>query len=231
MIRKGLTGGSFKPLTEESVSKVHETVMRVIEEVGFQVNSEAALELFKGAGAEANKEKNHIRIPRELALQLIRKAPSQIKLCGQDKKNDILLGEKRVYAGTGGTALYIYEPDTKIQRPATLQDLRNIAKLVDHLNNIHLFMLSTYPSELPVEQVDVNRFFIGLDNTTKHVMGGVYTLEGVRQVIRMAEIVAGSAEELRQRPLISMVTCSISPMKMDAQYGDSSWLSLRVASR
>lgn len=220
MIRRGLTGGSFKPLTEESISKVHETVMRVIEEVGFQVNSEAALALFKGAGAETNEEKNHVRIPRELALQLIKKAPSQIKLCGQDKKNDILLGDKRVYAGTGGTALYIYEPDTKVQRPATLQDLRNIAKLVDHLNNIHLFMLSTYPSELPMEQVDVNRFFIGLDNTTKHVMGGVYTLEGIKQVIKMAEMVAGSAEELRQRPLISMVTCSISPMKMDAQYGD-----------
>lgn len=57
MIRKGLTGGSFKPLTEESVSKVHETVMRVIEEVGFQVNSEAALELFKGAAPRQTKKR------------------------------------------------------------------------------------------------------------------------------------------------------------------------------
>jgi trimethylamine--corrinoid protein Co-methyltransferase len=36
----------------------------------------------------------------------------------------------------------------------------------------------------------------------------------------MAEIVAGSAEALRQRPLISMVTLSISPLRMDRQYGD-----------
>ena len=35
MIRKGLTGGSFKPLTEESIFKLHQTVMRIIEEVGF----------------------------------------------------------------------------------------------------------------------------------------------------------------------------------------------------
>ena len=74
MVRKGLPGGSYKPLTEESVSKIHETVMRVMEEVGFQVNSEAALELFKGAGAKVNKEKNHVLIPRELALQLIKKS-------------------------------------------------------------------------------------------------------------------------------------------------------------
>ncbi|MFC1986331.1 trimethylamine methyltransferase family protein, partial [Chloroflexota bacterium] len=120
----------------------------------------------------------------------------------------------------GGTALYIYEPDTNQKRLATLEDLKRIAELVGQLDNIHLFMLPTYPSELPVEQVDINRFFAGLDNTTKHVMGGVYTQEGVKQVIRMAEIVAGSAEALRQRPIISMIACSISPMKMDGQYGD-----------
>jgi len=45
--RRGLAGGSFKPLTEESVHMVHQTAMRTIEEVGFEVNSGTALELFK----------------------------------------------------------------------------------------------------------------------------------------------------------------------------------------
>ncbi len=220
MIRKGLAGGSFKPLTEESLSRVHQTAMQIIEEVGFEVNSETALGLFERAGAQVDQEKHRVRLPQKMVLELIQMAPSEIRLCGQDEKHDILLGGNRVYAGTGGTALYIYEPDTNQKRLATLDDLKRIAKLVDQLGNIHLFMLSTYPSELPVEQVDVNRFFAGLDNTTKHVMGGVYTLEGVKQVIRMAEIVAGSAQALRQRPLISMIACSISPMKMDGQYGD-----------
>ncbi|MBA7643720.1 Glycine betaine methyltransferase [subsurface metagenome] len=220
MVRKGLAGGSFKPLTEESISRVHQTVMRIIEEVGFEVNSETALELFERAGAWVDKEKRRVRLSKEKALELVRMAPPEVRLCGRDKKHDILLGGNRVYTGTGGTALYIYEPDTDQKRLATLEDLKRIAKLVDQLDNIHLFMLPTYPSELPVEQVDVNRFFAGLDNTTKHVMGGVYTLDGAKQVIRMAEIIAGSAETLRQRPLISMIACSISPMKMDGQYGD-----------
>jgi len=220
MIRKGLAGGSFKPLTEESIAKVHQTAMRIIEEIGFEVNSETALELFSKAGARVDRQERRVRIPGETALELINEAPSEVRLCGRDKKYDILLGGNRVYAGTGGTALYIYEPATDCKRPATLEDLKHIAKLVDHLDNIHLFMLPTYPNELPVEQVDVNRFFAGLDNSAKHIMGGVYTLDGVKQVIRMAEIVAGSAEALRQRPLVSMITCSISPMKLDAHYGD-----------
>ncbi|MFC1951602.1 trimethylamine methyltransferase family protein [Chloroflexota bacterium] len=220
MIRKGLTGGSFKPLSEESVHRVHQTAMRVIEEVGFEVNSETALQLFERAGAQVNREVRRVCLPQEMAMELIRRAPSEIRLCGQDEKNDILIGGSRVYAGTGGTALYIYEPDTDQKRLATMEDLKRIAKLVEQLDNIHLFMLPTYPNELPVEQVDVNRFFAGLDNTTKHVMGGVYTIDGVKHVIRMAEMVAGSAEALRQRPLISMVACSISPLRMDGRYGD-----------
>ncbi|MFO7996127.1 MAG: trimethylamine methyltransferase family protein [Dehalococcoidia bacterium] len=220
MTRKGLEGGSFKVLTEEAIVKVHQTAMQVIEEVGFEVQSDMALELFAGAGATVDWEKHLVRLNENKAKELIEAAPSEIKLCGQDEAHDIILGGRRVYAGTGGTALYIYEPDVNQTRLASMEDLRCIARLVDKLDNIHLFMLPTYPSELPVEQVDVNRFFAGLDNTTKHVMGGVYTLEGVKNVIRMAEIVAGSPEALRQRPLISMIACIISPLRMDKTYGD-----------
>ena len=220
MIQNGLTGGSFKPLTEESMDRIHQTAMRVFEEVGFEVNSEVALEFFHGAGAWVDEEKHLVRLSRGRVMELIKMAPSEIRLCGQDEKHDIFLGGQRVYAGTGGTALYIYDPDSGQKRLATLDDLKRIAKLVDKLDNIHLFMLPTYPSELPVEQVDVNRFFAGLDNTTKHVMGGVYTLDGVKQVIRMAEIISGSGNRLRQHPLISMVACSMSPLKMDRQYGE-----------
>jgi trimethylamine--corrinoid protein Co-methyltransferase len=220
MTRKGLDGGSFKVLTEESISKVHQTAMQVIEEVGFEVQSDTALELFARAGAIVDREKHLVRLNESRVKELIDAAPSEIRLCGQDEAHDVILGGRRVYAGTGGTALYVYDPNANQTRLASMEDLRCIAGLVDKLDNIHLFMLPTYPNELPVEQVDVNRFFAGLDNTTKHVMGGVYTLEGVKNVIRMAEIVAGSAQALRQRPLISMIACIISPLRIDKTYGD-----------
>jgi trimethylamine--corrinoid protein Co-methyltransferase len=220
MIRKGLPGGSYQPLTAEAISQVNETVLRVIEEVGCKVNSEIALEAMEKAGARVDREQWRVCLAKERALELIAQAPSEVRLCGRDKKNDALLGGNRVYTGTGGTALNIYEPGTGLKRPANLADLKHIAKLVDNLDNIHILLLPTYPNELPPEQIDVNRFFAGLDNTTKHIMGGVYTYEGVEQVIRMAEMVAGSAEALRQRPLISIITCSISPFIIDGKYGD-----------
>ena len=220
MTRKGLDGGSFKVLTEDSISKVHQAAMQVIEEVGFEVQSDTALELFEGAGARVDWRKHLVRLNESKVKEFIEAAPSEIRLCGQDESHDIILGGRRVYAGTGGTALNVYQPDVSQRRPASMEDLRCIARLVDRLDNIHFFLLPTYPNELPLEQVDVNRFFAGLDNTTKHVMGGVYTSDGAEQVIKMAQIVAGSAEDLRRRPLISMIACIISPLRMDRTYGD-----------
>jgi trimethylamine--corrinoid protein Co-methyltransferase len=106
------------------------------------------------------------------------------------------------------------------RRKATLNDLKQIAKLVNGLQNIRFFLLPTYPNDLPVEKVDVNRFFAGLDNVEKHVMGGVYTIEGIKKVIQMAEIISGSPEKLRQEPIISMITLGISPLKVDKLYGE-----------
>lgn len=220
MVRMGLPGGSFKPLTDEAIGKIDETVMRIIEEVGFQVHSGAGLELFWSAGAAVDEEKQLVRLPREKARELIEMAPSEVMLCGQDEKHDIHLGGNRVYTGTGGTALNVFNQETGEKKVATLDDLKRIARLVDQLENIHLFLLPTYPSDVPVEQVDVNRFYAGLDNTSKHVMGGLYTLDGLKQVIEMAEIIAGSAASLRERPIMSMIACTISPLTVDSKYGD-----------
>jgi trimethylamine--corrinoid protein Co-methyltransferase len=218
MIRKGIASEQYRPLDADGIEKISRNVFRIIEEIGYEINSQTALEYFGKAGASV--EGNRVRISRERAMELIASAPSEIVLCGRDEANDIHLGGSRVHTGTGGTALYIYEPATGEKRLASLDDLKNIAHLVDKLDNIHLFLLPTYPNELPAEKVDVNRFLAGLNNTTKHIMGGVYTIEGIHEVIRMAEIAAGSAKALRERPLISMITCIISPLILDKKYGD-----------
>ena len=192
--------------------------MRVFEEVGFQVNSAKALKFFQDAGA--NVDDSIVRLPRETVMDLVDMAPSAVTLYGRQPKHNLNLGGTRVYAGTGGTALNIIDGTSGERQRATLQDLKTIAKLVDGLENIHFFLLPTFPSDVPIENVDINRFFAGLDNTTKHVMGGVYTHEGIQQVLRMAEIIAGSPEKLRQEPFISIILCAISPLIIDQEYGD-----------
>ena len=218
MARKGLEGGSYKPLSEDDIAQIHDTSMRVFEDVGFQVNSDRALTFFQDAGAAVDGR--IVRLPREAVMELVARAHSEVTLHGRHPEHHITLGGTRVYAGTGGTALNVIDTASGERRRATLHDLKRITKLVNGLENIHFFLLPTYPNDVPAENIDVNRFFAGLDNTAKHVMGGVYTPEGIKQVIRMAEVIAGSADKLCQEPIISMIVCAISPLKIDRIYGD-----------
>lgn len=220
-MRKGLSGGSYKPLSEEDINQINETVLRVFAEVGVQINLPEALALFKKAGAEVDETRRIARIPAELVQRLISSAPSTINLCGrvEDGSLDCEIGGSRVYLGTGGTALNVLEPGAAEPRRSELKDIMNMARAVDALENIHFYMLNLFPHELSPENVDVNRFGAALNRTQKHIMGGVYTVEGIRNVIRMAEIIAGSKERLLARPFISMVACVISPLKLDEDYG------------
>jgi trimethylamine--corrinoid protein Co-methyltransferase len=220
-MRKGLQGGRYRPLTDRDIEQIHRTVLRVFSEVGVQVNHDEALEIFEKAGAKADRRSRIVRFEEAMVMDLIRQAPAKVNLCGRepDGSLDCEIGGTRVYLGTGGTALNVQDPGADDNRRSELRDIMNMARLVEELENIHFYMLNIFPNDIDREEIDVNRFGAALNRTKKHIMGGVYTLEGVRNVIAMAEMIAGSPEALRQRPFISMVACIISPFKLDEDYG------------
>ncbi|MDH3357918.1 MAG: trimethylamine methyltransferase family protein, partial [Desulfobacteraceae bacterium] len=203
--RKGLHGGAYKPLTEGDITKIHQASMQVFEEVGIQVNYPEALAAFQEIGAEIDHKTNIVKLKADQVKRLLVEVPESIVLHGRDPsgEHDLEIGGTKVYMGTGGTALNVQEAGSATARRAQLKDVRDMARMVESLNNIHFYMLNVYPSDLPVEEIDVNRFGAALNSTNKHIMGGVYTLEGVRNVIRMAEKIADSPEALRQKPFIS----------------------------
>ncbi len=220
--RRGLPGGQYRPLADGDVQAVHDTVMRIFTEVGFEVHLAEGRELFRKAGADVSEADATVKVSPDLAMELIGRAPSEFTLYGRDPDGgfDCHLGGTRVYMGTGGTALNVQEPGETDRRPSQLRDVASMARVVEQLDNIHIYMLNVYPNDLEEEEIDVNRFLAGLNHTRKHIMGGVYTVQGIRDVVKMCETIAGSPEALREHPFVSMVTCVISPFKIDAKYGE-----------
>lgn len=214
----GLVGGQYQPLSQSSLERIHQATLEIFEEVGFEVHYQGALEVFAQSGAKVDFDRKHVRLSPQLVEKAIGTAPSKVVLYGREERHNLILEGKRVYLGTGGTAVNVIDLESGEKRLSTLEDIRQMARLVDALDNVHFFMLPVFPHELPQEQVDVNRFYAGLANTTKHVNGGVWHPEGVRNVIRLASIVAGGYEELKKRPIISAICCVVSPLKLDKHY-------------
>lgn len=210
--KKGLVGGQYKPLTDEEVQRIHRASLDVLQRTGVHVEQAEALRLFQEAGASI--EDNRVYLPQSLVEDAIDKAPSTVVLAGRDPEHDLILEDARVHIGTGGAALQVLDLDTGEIRKAVLKDVSDMARIVDALDNIHFFLIPIYPTDLPEDQVEINKYYASLANTTKHVQAGVYTLRGIRDVVAVCEEIAGSPEALRARPLVSFITSwMVSPLK------------------
>lgn len=211
----------YAPLTESDVERISDAALDVLAESGMAVYSPTACEALRAAGARVDSETQIVRFPRSLVEDAIDSNPSSITLFSRDGKNDVVLERDRVHYSTGGTAIYVLDPDTGRRRPSTLEDVILNARMVDALEHIHAFTINVFPNEIEHKNhIDVNRFFYALDNTTKHVMGGIYSLKGCQEVVRMAQMIAGSAAALRDEPFVSFITLIISPFKIDRDYGE-----------
>jgi len=213
-----LNGGQLKLLTEEQINSVHEATVEILEEVGMKIKSERARQIFTEGGAIVEGE--IVKIPKSMLEAAIKSAPSKVVLYGQDEKNDLHLEKSRTHLGTGGTVLYALDLDNGQKRKTNTHDVRDIARMVDYLDNVSFYVINTFPTDVPDEAADINRFYWALTNTTKHVMGGMYTMEGLRNAIKIAETIAGSPEKLRERPFVSFITLMVSPLVMDGIYTD-----------
>ncbi|MFW6169711.1 MAG: trimethylamine methyltransferase family protein [Planctomycetota bacterium] len=220
-LEPGLQSSLYQPLSKGDVERIAAAAFEVLEKSGMAVYSKSAREAFRNAQAEVDEESKVVRLPRGLVEDAIASNPSSITLYGRDKACDCVLEKNRVHYGTGGTAIYVLDPETGEHRQSTLQDVILNARMVEQLDNIHLFTINVFPNDIKEnDEIDVNRFFHALDNTSKHIMGGVYSMAGCRQVVEMAEMLAGGEEALRKRPFISFITLIISPFKIDDRYGE-----------
>jgi trimethylamine--corrinoid protein Co-methyltransferase len=217
----GIAASLYRPLGEGDVDRIVEQAIRVLERSGMLVYSVTAREVFRKAGAAVDSDQPLVRLPRALVEDCIASNPSSITLYSRDGSCDAVLEDGRVHFGTGGTAIYVLDPDTGQRRPSTTKDVALCARLTDALDHVHVFTINVFPNEIQSnDDIDVNRFFHAFDNTSKHVMGGVYSMNGCRQVVEMAEMIAGSKARLREEPFVSFITLIISPFKIDDLYGE-----------
>ncbi len=217
----GLSSTLYQPLTETDVKRIADAAFDILARSGMAVYNRTARERLRAAGAEVDEETALVRMPRAMVEDAVASNPSSITLYGRGDSPDVVLEKSRVHYGTGGTAIYVMDPDTGERRPSTSADVVLNARMVEELENIHLFTINVFPNEIECnDDIDVNRFFHALDNTTRHVMGGVYSLSGCRQAVEMAELIAGGPDALRERPFVSFITLIISPFKIDDHYGE-----------
>lgn len=217
MPQKGLQGRKLNLLSGKRVSQIHETSLRILNEVGVLVDDEGFRRTLADAGATIDDANRIVRLPPEEVHRLVALAPSEFLLAGRSPGHDLHLGNRHVHLGTGGAAVRVLDLDDETLRPSTLSDQYALARLVETLENVHFFQCPVVCSDVPKESVTINSFYAALAGTTKNVQESATNPDAVADVIEMAEMIAGDLPSLRDRPFISfVVSLMISPLRLDA---------------
>ena len=84
-------GFSLNSFTDDELNDIHQATLEVLEKTGLFIETDEALEVFDGAGAEIDRQNKIVKIRPQLVEDAIQSAPSKILLAGRDPKHDKVL--------------------------------------------------------------------------------------------------------------------------------------------
>ena len=207
-------GLSLNVFTPEELDDIHSATLEVLHHTGLFIEDEEALDLFAAGGCTVDRVEKSVRIPPHVVEEAIRSAPSTVRLCGRHPANDIVLAQGRVGFTNFGEAILVVDPHTGEVREPTKADVGDIVKVIDALPEIDVCERPAGAHEVPQELAPLHNAEAMFTNTSKHLFIGPISGYLLDRIVEMAEAVAGGKEELRARPLVSFLTCPVSPLKL-----------------
>jgi trimethylamine--corrinoid protein Co-methyltransferase len=202
----------FRVFSESQLEELHSAALEILRRTGVDVLEEEARELLRTAGAKVDGSR--VRIPPGLVEWALQTAPSQVVICNRNANPAMCLERRKSYYGTGSDTKNIVDPYTGEKRSPAKADIANVAKLCDYLPNIDFVMCMGIAHDVTGSISDLHHFEAMVNNTKKPIVSTAWNLDNLKDIVEMAEIVAGGPEALRYNPFIVLYLEPISPLQL-----------------
>ncbi len=210
-VRPGMEGGTYKPLSDADVERIHNAALTALEEIGISEAPDSGIEILTKAGA-LHGDDGRIRFPRALVEDMLAVAARDITLHSRDGQHDLHLSGKKVHYGTAGAAVHMVDVDGRNYRDSTLQDLHDAARIVQQLDNLHFLQRPIVARDvLDNREMDLNTIYATTCATTKHIGTSFTEPSFVPDAVEMLHLIAGGEMEWRGRPFVSNTNCFVVP--------------------
>ncbi len=203
--------------TDEQIRNIDRAGRRILGQIGIKIPEPRYLELLADAGARVDTDAQRVFFDDAFLEDMLSTAPSQFTLHSRDGRHDVHLGSGTVHFANGGRVFRMLDLGTGGYRRTMLRDVAHTAALVNDLDNIDFYIIACQAHELSEDEYHLNDFYNAFNNTTKHVMGGVDSLRGAEQAWELACILSGGEDELREKPVMSVITNPISPLTIEVR--------------
>ena len=112
----------------DQVASIHDTALRVLEELGIRVLHDEGLRWFREAGAQVDDDSQMVHIDRGLVAQALKTAPTQFTVAGGRPGREVPVGGNSLHFAAGAGCPNITDIE-RGRRPGTLADFIETVKL------------------------------------------------------------------------------------------------------
>ncbi len=203
-------------LSADQVDQIHQASLKLLENQGMRVLHGGARKILAEAGADVDNQTKTVHFDRQLVLEKLALAPSEVLLHARNPaKNFRLGGNHVVFASVGGPA-YCTDLD-RGRRRGTFKESCDYMKLVQSLDIIHVEGGGAFETiELPADTRHLDHYHALIRLLDKNWQPSALGRDRARDAINMVAIGLGfSLEELAQKPALFAIINTNSPLQLD----------------
>jgi len=202
----------FTVLSRSEVEEIHDAAFRVLSECGVFIDYRRALEHLAERGADVDFSSGRVRFPPALVEKALQTCPGSFKLYDREGNEALVVGGDRVHFATGSCAVRYQEGDSA--RPSRAEDLVRLVRVADALPEVQLQSTAVVASEAPKTLGDTYRLYLVLANSSKPVITGAFSEQGLWDMKSILDAVTlGRTEEA---PCAVFDVCPTCPLKWTA---------------
>ncbi len=204
---------NFEVLSEEALEVIETNAETVLEEIGVNfVDNPAALERWREAGADIDGER--VRIPRGLARQLIKTAPSEFTQHARNPKKSVVIGGRNLVLAPVYGPPFVRDAQGG-RRYATMDDFSKFVKLAYMSKWLHHSGGTVCePTDVPVNKRHLDMLMAHMSLSDKPFMGSVTEPSRAQDSVEMCEILFGKDFVQENTVMTSLININ-SPMTFD----------------
>ena len=204
-------------LDEGQLGSLQEATLRILENTGVQFLSEKALNIFAECGADVDRDTQVVKIPRDLVRKAMSTVPRYFTMGARNPDFDLMLQDGVSYFTNDGCGHKVVDFDTGEQRASTKSDVGMMARINDYLSSM-AFSWTMVSAQDCGATSSLHEIDVTWRNNTKHYQSVTMMGEEIcRYGVEMATVLRGSLEEVRKRPPISLIVCTIAPLMQDKE--------------
>lgn len=201
----------YQVLNEDQVRTIHDHTLDILKNTGIAVQHPEALETLAESGARVDFINQRVYFSPELVEKSLQGIPKEFVCAGRDPGYDFTVAYNAppVCRCTGG-AINLMNLTTNKSRLVTIEDCRDIAHIIDGLENT-AFAATQTPSDVPLPVYDIRALKTMLASGRKHIWALASSSENLSYQIEMMLAVSGTEQAHAERPICHGIVTLIEP--------------------